>query len=64
MSDLNAAVAIQEDGTVYLYSCNITTNGLSANGLHTYEDGSDAYLYDLYLHAEGDGSHGIYTAGG
>ncbi|KAI9734618.1 MAG: hypothetical protein M1834_002219 [Cirrosporium novae-zelandiae] len=61
---LNAAIGVETNGTIYMYGCNITTDGLSANGLHTYEDGASAYLYDLYISATGDGSHGIYTAGG
>ncbi|PYI04691.1 hypothetical protein BO78DRAFT_471148 [Aspergillus sclerotiicarbonarius CBS 121057] len=63
-TDLNAAVGVETNGTVYITDSNITTNGLSANGLHTYEDGSTAYISNVYIHAEGDGSHGIYTGGG
>lgn len=63
-TDLNAAVGLETNGTVFITDSNITTNGLSANGLHTYEDGTTAYLSNVYIHAEGDGSHGIYTAGG
>lgn len=63
-TDVNATIGIETNGTIYITSSNITTSGLSANALHTYEDGSTAYLTDVYVHAEGDGSHGIYTAGG
>ncbi|KAJ5904622.1 hypothetical protein N7504_007005 [Penicillium tannophilum] len=63
-TDLNAAVGIETYGTLYLYSSTITTDGGSANGLHMYEDGSSAYLHDVTVSASGDGSHGIYTAGG
>lgn len=63
-TDLNAAVAIQDYGTIYLYDSTITSDGGSANAVHIYETGSYAYLYDLTLNASGDGSHGIYAAGG
>lgn len=63
-TDLNAAVGVETNGTIYITDSTITTNGLSANGLHTYEDGTTAYLSNVYIHAEGDDSHGIYTAGG
>lgn len=63
-TDLNAAVGIETNGTIYISKSEIITKGLSANGLHTYEDGSIAYLEDVHVHAEGDGSHGIYAAGG
>ena len=61
---LNAAVGVETYGTLYMYSSTITTDGGSANGLHTYEDGADVYLYDVTVSAAGDGAHGIYTAGG
>jgi hypothetical protein len=63
-TDLNAAIGIETNGTVYITTSNIKTSGESANALHTYEDGATAYLTDVSIHAEGDGSHGIYTAGG
>ncbi|PMD31363.1 hypothetical protein L207DRAFT_537317 [Hyaloscypha variabilis F] len=63
-TDLNAAVAIDDYGTLYLYDSTITADGVSANALHVHETGSYAYLYDLTLTASGDGSHGIYVAGG
>ncbi|KAJ5759274.1 hypothetical protein N7520_006430 [Penicillium odoratum] len=63
-TDLNAAVGIETNGTIFISNGKIITNGLSANGLHTYEDGSTAYLSNVNIHAEGDGSHGIYTGGG
>lgn len=63
-TDLNAAIGVETNGTVYISNSKIITNGLSANGLHTYEDGSAAYLENVFVHAEGDGTHGIYTAGG
>ncbi|KAJ5107196.1 hypothetical protein N7456_003871 [Penicillium angulare] len=63
-TDLNAAIGVETNGTVYIKDSKIVTSGLSANGLHTYEDESVAYLDNVYVHAEGDGSHGIYTAGG
>lgn len=63
-TDLNAAVGLQYDGTVYMTDCNITTNGIGANALHLYEDGNNAYLYNLYVHATGNYAHGVYAAGG
>ncbi|KAJ5669841.1 hypothetical protein N7462_010911 [Penicillium macrosclerotiorum] len=63
-TDLNAAVGVETYGTIYITDTNITTNGGSANAVHTYEDGSVVYLTNVYIHAEGDGSHGIYTGGG
>ncbi|KAJ5279589.1 hypothetical protein N7478_004961 [Penicillium angulare] len=63
-TDLNAAVGVETNGTTYIKDSKIITSGLSANGLHTYEDDSVAYLDNVCVHAEGDGSHGIYTAGG
>lgn len=47
--------------TTYITDSNITTNGRSANAVHTYEDGSVVHLTNVYILAEGDGSHGIYT---
>ncbi|KAJ5355545.1 uncharacterized protein N7496_012757 [Penicillium cataractarum] len=61
---LNAAVGVKTYGTLYMYSSTIATDGGSANGLHTYEDGADVYLYDVTVSASGDGAHGISTAGG
>ncbi|KAJ5671763.1 hypothetical protein N7507_000890 [Penicillium longicatenatum] len=63
-TDLNAAVGIETDGTIYITNSKIITNGIGANGLHTYEDGTTAYLSKVQIHAEGDYSHGIYTGGG
>ncbi|KAJ5914139.1 hypothetical protein N7504_003022 [Penicillium tannophilum] len=63
-TDLNAAVGIETNGTIYITNSKIITNGVGANGLHTYEDGSTAYLSVVQIHAEGDFSHGIYTGGG
>lgn len=63
-TDLNAAVGIETNGTIYITNSKIITNGVGANGLHTYEDGSTAYLSNVQIHAEGDYAHGIYTGGG
>ncbi|KAH7131682.1 hypothetical protein B0J13DRAFT_508746 [Dactylonectria estremocensis] len=63
-SALNAAIAIQEGGTVYLTDCYIETDDLGSNALHTYEDGTYAYLYNLDFYCAGEFGHGIYTAGG
>jgi hypothetical protein len=63
-TDLNAAVVVETYGTIYITDRTITTNGGSANAVHTYEDGSTVHLTNVYIHAEGDGSHGIYTGGG
>lgn len=48
-TDLNAAVGVETNGTVYITDSTITTNGLSANGLHTYGDGSTAYLSNVFI---------------
>lgn len=63
-SALNAAIAIQEGGSVYLTDCYIETEDLGSNALHTYEDGTYAYLYNLDFYCVGELAHGIYTAGG
>lgn len=63
-SALNAAVAIQKGGAVYLTDCRIETDDMGANALHTYEDGTYAYLYSLEFYCLGEFGHGIYTAGG
>lgn len=63
-TDLNAAVGVQYDGTIYMRDCSITTDGLAANALHLYEDGSYAYLYNLEVHSTGNFAHGVYAAGG
>ena len=64
-ADLNAAVALETYGTIYMYDCNITiVDAEGGNALKTYEDGSSAYLYNLYIYAESEFAHGIYTAGG
>ncbi|KKY25174.1 hypothetical protein UCRPC4_g01980 [Phaeomoniella chlamydospora] len=48
-----------------MYDCNITiVDAEGGNALKTYEDGSSAYLYNLYIYAESEFAHGIYTAGG
>ncbi|TPR02722.1 hypothetical protein CAN33_0045725 [Aspergillus niger] len=62
-TDLNAAVGVETNGTIYITDSTITTNGLSANGLHTYEDGTTAYLSNVYIHAEGDEDSAAYTYG-
>lgn len=63
-SVLNAAVGIRSEGTIYMEGGTITTDGVSANALHTEDDGASAYLYTVTIDASGEGAHGIYTAGG
>ncbi|KAJ5689399.1 hypothetical protein N7462_003791 [Penicillium macrosclerotiorum] len=63
-TNLNAAIGVADPGTVYLTDCTITTDGVGANPLKLYEDGSYAYVYNLEVTARGDYAHGVYAAGG
>ncbi|KAJ5928936.1 hypothetical protein N7466_007892 [Penicillium verhagenii] len=63
-TDLNAAVGVETNGTIFITNSKIITDGVGANGLHTYEDGSIAHLSNVEIHAKGDFSHGVYTGGG
>lgn len=61
---LNAAVVVQEGGKLIMRDSFVYSNGSSANSVKVYEDGSEAYLYNVNIFTEGDSAHGPYIAGG
>ncbi|KAI9733248.1 MAG: hypothetical protein M1834_003332 [Cirrosporium novae-zelandiae] len=63
-SALNAAIAVQRNGTLSLSHSFIYTSGYFATAIKVYESGSSAYLSDVAIAASGSMSHGVYMAGG
>lgn len=61
---LNAAVLVQNGGTLKLSDSMIKTTGTGANGVFAYGEGSSVVLSDVTIKATAQGGHAVMATGG